>query len=377
MATDSEAQEIARKMSEAVDEQSRAMYRIAMEQIDAGVPIDVAMEATQRQFVGQYATALAEAFNTLLQISVTSAQILQMPVGDVTLSKSLYSNAQAVSAEVKALVEQHARGMQSVRALALSLYDGYAAAGAAGRPLEGVSKAELPQPVKALLAADRSGDLAELLDEAKTAAARPKTAALRAAYVELIDAWEAGAGADIIERKTRVAFAEKTRYHATRIAQTELALAHGRQRARDVMGDDALQAVRIMLNPAHPTPDICDLHAGVDLYGLGAGVYPKALAPTPAYHPHCWCRVKSMYSVTVPDGIKVDPQAVVRYLSGLAPSVARRVAGSGLRLTELLAAERYMDVVNRGKPDAYMTVPVSEAAKAPLIPSVTPPAGAA
>jgi hypothetical protein len=377
MVTDGEAQEIARKVSESVARQSREMYDSAMAQIEAGTPIDVAIEAAQRQFVGQYATAIAEAFNTLLQLSVTSAQILQMPVGDVTLSESLYANARQASAEVKVLLEQHARGMQSVRALALALYDGYAAAGAAGRPLEWVSKAELPQPVKALLAADRSSDLAGLLDEAKAAAAQPKTAALRAAYVELINAWEAGAGADIIERKTRVALAEKTRQYADRIARTELALAHGRQRARDVMGDDALQAVRIMLNPAHPTPDICDLHAGVDLYGLGAGVYPKALAPTPAYHPHCWCRVKSMYSVAVPDGVKADPQAVTRYLSGLAPSVARRVAGSGLRLTELMAAERHMDVINHGKPDAYLTVPVGEAAKVALIPGVTPPASAA
>lgn len=370
MATDEAAQEIARKMSEAVDEQSRAMYKMAMEQIDAGTPIDVAMEAAQRQFVGQYATALAEAFNALLQLSVTSAQVLQMPVGEVRLSESLYANAQAVAAEVKVLVEQHARGMQSVRALALALYDGYSADGAAGRPIEGVSKAELPQPVRDLLRADRSGDLADLLDEAKKAAQRPKTAALRAAYVELIDAWEAGAADDIIKRKMEAAVVEKTRYHATRIAQAELSLAHGRQRARDVMGDDALQAVRITLNPAHPTPDICDLHAGVNLYGLGAGVYPKALAPTPAYHPHCWCRVKAMYSVRVPDDVTADPDAVRRYLSGLAPSVARRVAGSRLRLTELLAAERYMDSINAGKPSEYHTILIGDAAKVALIPGI-------
>lgn len=31
----------------------------------------------------------------------------------------------------------------------------------------------------------------------------------------------------------------------------------------------------------------CDLHARTDMYGLGAGMYPKAAAPMPPFHPHC------------------------------------------------------------------------------------------
>lgn len=76
------------------------------------------------------------------------------------------------------------------------------------------------------------------------------------------------------------------RDNALRVFRTELNRAHGEaygiaaERAPDFGG------FRYLLSPGHPRPDICDLHARVNLYGLGAGVYPdRSRLPWPA-HPN-------------------------------------------------------------------------------------------
>jgi hypothetical protein len=77
------------------------------------------------------------------------------------------------------------------------------------------------------------------------------------------------------------------RYFANRIAQTELHRAFTTKQAADLMEDEEVEWVQWRLSVTHPRPDICDLHAHVDRYGLGPGVYPKPLAPLPPAHPHC------------------------------------------------------------------------------------------
>jgi hypothetical protein len=115
----------------------------------------------------------------------------------------------------------------------------------------------------------------------KFKAAQLKTPALRAAYLEAIRRAEAGAGMEAIEKQLRIAFYERNRYFANRIARTELHRAYTDQQARELMDQDRIQYVQIRLSSKHPKPDICDLHAQVDRYGLGPGIYPKADAPKP------------------------------------------------------------------------------------------------
>ena len=48
-------------------------------------------------------------------------------------------------------------------------------------------------------------------------------------------------------------------------------------------------------NKSHPLggwifTDICDMYAKADMYGLGAGIYPKDKLPPLPVHPHCLCR---------------------------------------------------------------------------------------
>ena len=74
--------------------------------------------------------------------------------------------------------------------------------------------------------------------------------------------------------------------NAMRLFRTEINRAHGEAY---MAGGDALPGFagwRFMLSPAHPKPDICDVLASQNLYGLGPGVYPNREAlPWPA-HPN-------------------------------------------------------------------------------------------
>lgn len=55
-------------------------------------------------------------------------------------------------------------------------------------------------------------------------------------------------------------------------------------------------AYRWKLGSRHPAEDICDMYAHADLYGLGAGVFPKDQAPVNPAHPHCLCHYAPVYA---------------------------------------------------------------------------------
>jgi len=44
------------------------------------------------------------------------------------------------------------------------------------------------------------------------------------------------------------------------------------------MTDPSITVVQVLTAPMHPMDDICDVHAGANLYGLGKGCYPKGKA---------------------------------------------------------------------------------------------------
>lgn len=55
-------------------------------------------------------------------------------------------------------------------------------------------------------------------------------------------------------------------------------------------------AYRWKLGSRHPAEDICDMYAHADLYGLGAGIFPKDQAPVNPAHPHCLCHYAPVYT---------------------------------------------------------------------------------
>lgn len=81
---------------------------------------------------------------------------------------------------------------------------------------------------------------------------------------------------------------ERATYHARIIARTETAAAYRDSYERSLERVDGVIGYRWELSPRHPRPDVCDVYAGQDLFGLGAGGYPVDQVPaTP--HPSCLC----------------------------------------------------------------------------------------
>ena len=227
-----------------------------------------AIDQIMREFNADTLIGFREAFSAVLQSSLGEQALKAWPVGGVKLSQRLYQNAQAVSATAKTIIEQHLKGLHNAQELRKALYEGY---NFQKDPLDIIKP--LPKYLQ--------------VEFDKFKAAQLKTPALRAAYLEAIRKAEAGAGMDAIEKQLRIAFYERNRYFANRIARTELHRAYTDQQARELMEQDHIQYVQIRLSSKHPKTDICDYHAKVDLYGLGPGVYPKAEAPKPPFHPHC------------------------------------------------------------------------------------------
>lgn len=63
-------------------------------------------------------------------------------------------------------------------------------------------------------------------------------------------------------------------WKAERVLRTEINRAHGEAFMAGGEQTPGFAGWRFLLSPAHPRPDICDLLATQNLYGLGPGVYP-------------------------------------------------------------------------------------------------------
>lgn len=345
---------VAQEFGEEIAQRSLAIFADFQAALQAGATVSAAIETAQAAFTGWYAKGLAEAFNSILQTNMDAQAVLAMPVGPITLSQKLYANTQLVQAEVQTIVQQHANGIHQARALALALYDGYNRDNKETRPLEFTARGQLPYPLSALVQEPEfKASLLPLLEEARKQAEAIKTPMLRATYLDLIEAWENGAAKKVLDNKIKSATAEKNRFFANRIAQTELSYALGDKIAAEMMGDEDLEVVQFKLNPKHPRSDICDLFALGDFYGLGPGLYPKAKAPVYPLHPFCWCRLKSVYSRSA-FGAAYREGAASEYLRGLDPGEAGAVMGSALKAGEVMAGVRtHLEVYNSGRPDGY------------------------
>ena len=345
---------VAKEFGDEIAVRAAAVFVDFQAALEAGASVSAALEAAQAAFTGWYARGLAEAFNSILRANIDAQAVLNMPVGPVKLSEKLYANNQQVQAEVTTIVQQHANGIHQARELALALYDGYNRDNKDTRPLEFTAQGKLPYPLSMLIQEPSFKDaLLPLLEQARKQAEAVKTPMLRATYLDLIDAWEKGAAQNVLDNKIKSATAEKNRYFANRIAQTELAYALGDKVASEMMGDDELAVVQFKLNPKHPRSDICDLFAKGDFYGLGPGLYPKEKAPVYPLHPFCWCRLKSVYSRSA-FGAAYREEAASEYLRGLDMGEAGAVMGSALKAGEVMTGVRtHLEVYNAGRPEGY------------------------
>lgn len=364
--TPNEEQRLLDGVAGQVEEAAQASYQTLREAIRQGEPARDAVAATYAAFVGEYSGIMAGAMTEVLGASVGRASVLAMRVGPVTMAQRLYAHGEEVGRNVAAVVQRHAQGFQDARRLALELYEGYDFRPAGAEPLQ-ISKRNpvLPRYLRQLLEDPDLGDeLARYY--ARVQAAGRKTEALRASYLALLDEMEAGRGEEALARRLEVAYQEKVRYHANRIAQTELHRAYAVRQARELMDDTDVEIVQWRLSPTHPQPDICDYFAQVDLYGLGPGLYPKGAAPVAPLHPFCRCYLKFRTDLRLGTVAKARfrPEAGRAFVDGLGLQEGVMVMGSRAKLEAVANGADPMAVFNAARRPEYAIRTVEQAAGA-------------
>lgn len=214
----------------------------------------------------------------------------------------------------------------------------------------GIQRADVAQDVREVLSDARRAFSAASNPEAYAAYARrvqavqrrinrmvdPSTSKLKGAYQDVLDLTSESSAAQV-ERAARYAAYFKQRYNAERIMRTEGARAYSQAHFTAALDNPDVVGVQWVLAEYHPKPDICDLNASANFYGMGAGVYPKGHAPVHPAHPHCTCLLFSVFEGDAkpagaedfdPDKaegwIKRQPAAVQRDLMGVAGQKAFR-----------------------------------------------------
>lgn len=326
--------------------------------IDGVQPRDAVLQATEH-LQGDFAAAVAAALSRILGESIGEAAVLEIRVGPVTLSQRFYAEAEAVAAAVMYVVLQHSRGFEDARRLALHLFESYGSRAADQEPIRFKStEGRLPRDLRELV---RDSWLASGFERAfaRIQVGNLAGPALRAAYSELLSAIDALAnseGLKRLEKRLEEAFYERMRYFARRIAMTELHRAYMRKSSAEIMNDQGVQWVQVSRGSASAPPCFCDLLTGRDVYGKGAGVYPKSSAPLPPYHPNCYCWWKRRPDILDPVAPPPKPEADadVYFLKRLGQRVAARVMGSAQKRDRVLVqGQTALEVANSTRDPAY------------------------
>jgi hypothetical protein len=132
---------------------------------------------------------------------------------------------------------------------------------------------------------------------------------------------------------------DKQLYHLQRIVRTEMANAGHRAVIASADGDESIIGFQWRLSGSHPTTDICDYYANVEL-GFGKGVFPKDQVPTAKAHPHCMCLLIPRVTPIKERGTKNYAQFLQKLpkerLGELLPKWASEQVANGKPLTELI-----------------------------------------
>jgi len=131
------------------------------------------------------------------------------------------------------------------------------------------------------------------------------TSKLKRAYQDILDITNKSSVAQV-DNAIKYASYYKQRYNAERIARTEMARAYGDASFSDAIYNELVVGVEFSLSSSHDIYDICNVHCGVDLYGMGEGVYPKDHAPEYPFHPNCMCIINPVVEGDAPTNDKRD-----------------------------------------------------------------------
>ena len=110
--------------------------------------------------------------------------------------------------------------------------------------------------------------------------------------------------------------------------------------------DDDVIGTRFVLSPNHPRVDICDMHASVNRYGLGRGVYPKGKNPWPA-HPNTLSYVEAVFDDEVSAEDQAGKEDRIQWLSNQPGNI--RVGVLGVYKNNLLQNDQLKETMIKSK----------------------------
>lgn len=255
-----------------------------------GVAPRDAVSEVMRSFTGASTEMMRRAYAAFLSGSVGSRSSIPLRVGPVALSARLFANPDETAAAVQEILNRHLQAEEPTdfRKVALELFEGY-----------GFREQEVLQMNPSLLKlpefvedAIRSGN--NEAGRMRRRAAREQVesidaGSLKAVCKMILDALDAGASQTVIEKRVQSAWYEQMRCHANCIVQYETAKVFNERQSYELMADKDVEFVEIRRSRSEPKSEICDVYAKVDRFGLGAGVFPKELAPRPPHIRACKC----------------------------------------------------------------------------------------
>ena len=340
-----------------LDDDLRAAFVTLVGMIQSGSEPRAAVFQVMESFAGEMADTLQTAMGAILGMAIGEASAIPYEISRISLSTRVYAEAADVAGVVQTIVRQHTAGFQDARNLARDLFEGYGFREPGDEPLQiNPRNPRLPQYLRRAIVTDPvlSGGIERAL--AQLQVNDLSTPGLRAAYSEAlaaIDALETGPGRARLERRLEIAFYERVRYFADRIARTELHRAYSEREARILLDDADVEFVQIRRGALNADPCICSLMTGRNLYGLGTGVYPKRDAPVPPYHPFCRCVMSPWLDLTGRKAGERDDDGDAYFINRLDPSVAGRVMGSQAKADLVRQGAAAEDVASAGRDPAY------------------------
>lgn len=111
-----------------------------------------------------------------------------------------------------------------------------------------------------------------------------------------------------------------------RVYRTEINRAFGTAYNASAESHPDSVGLRFLLSPRHPEPDICDMHARVNRWGLGAGGYPFENCPWPA-HPNTFSYTEVIFADEVSAADRAGKESRIDWLNKQSPAAQISVLG--------------------------------------------------
>lgn len=313
MATTDRLAQLINKLNKSWRKDAKKAVAYLQRLIASGMKFEEALDNVQRHYgklftLPELRPALVEAAAYaygIVPTMLTKAQVESMgeeladkwDESGMTLSEKLHGVGVKMRGAIVSTLQEQMRRNKTWTEAARALYDGYGDDGQnvynGGKDI--ISRQELPKYLQKVREAT-GNDLQALAEQRQAidninrlAKNGAPNKALQAAYNKLLEAVQKG-NEKAIEKAVEVAVNEKSRYVAERITRTEMARAWADGFIAKMKTDADIVAVKFKLSSRHPVFDICDMYAKADMYGLGAGIYPKDKLPPLPVHPHCLCR---------------------------------------------------------------------------------------